>query len=287
MAILRVVRLSPALLLLAVACDPAGQTPNPGASTATVPNPSQPGSNGNSPAPGDKDKVTVPYCKDQPQVLAGLDAAVGDLKLRDLVNAASGTFPGVWKGGSSTYAQAPALPKVSPNLSGVPGNVTVSYQQGQIRFIKSEFVDCTPGVACAEIGVTCVDRIEVDMQLAVNSQGGALAERWVGTLSVLDTRDPDLRDPDSGEKERPRSTYEIQGKIEPLAFQGTAKVELQLSPKFELRKHRLTYSLNYKNNALQTLTVGHQMELKEKRDSPDSAVVFSALPIFSFTPNPK
>lgn len=276
-------RLSPALFILASACDPSGQTPNAGTSTATMPNPSTPGA-------GSKESVTVPYCRDRPQVLAGLDAAVGELNLRTLVQEVSGIYPGLWQGGSPSYAQLPFTAKVTPSLSGVQGNVTVSYEQGQVRFVESEFVDCSPGVACAEKGVYCHDRIEVDMQLAVDSQGGALAERWVGALTLIDTRDPDVVGPDPGDQSKAeyfRSNYEITGKLKPVAFQGSAQVQLQVDPAYELHQHDASYSLKFKNKVFQTLFIGTQIVLKEKRDSPDAAMVGTHSGLFSFTPNPK
>lgn len=231
------------------ACEPGESTNIPGQGTtgASTPTGTQSGATqGHQP-----DAVHTPYCKRVEQLLPNADTPVGAIIPRELASKAEFKTRGRWVEQKESTDRM-VKQSLSPSAHDNPGEIEVAYADGAVRFVKSEFVDCTPGVACSDIGVTCVDTIEVDLKLSMRSDNGVFAESWTGTLVVSDPRDPDQNDlePEEGPgKPLPSipSEFQIQTKIDPIAFAGTASLKSEiLKPDFKITKTELSFTLHYK-----------------------------------------
>lgn len=64
--------------------------------------------------------------------------------------------------------------------------LSVSYQDGDIRYIDSEPEEPGPGEVAPAISPVCEDRLEVDVVLEAATEDGALAETWDSTLSAYE-----------------------------------------------------------------------------------------------------
>lgn len=60
--------------------------------------------------------------------------------------------------------------------------LSVTYQDGDIRFIDSEVESVPEGEEAPAIMPECPDRLEVDVRLEASTDDGALAETWESTL---------------------------------------------------------------------------------------------------------
>lgn len=261
----RLLRFSAALGMatFAAACLPPNDLPEPKA-TGT-----QPGTQGTS-GVNQGPNVTMPFCNPFTDFIPSLDANLGSLNLRTIVNELTATAQGTWR--AAPPSAQPFAVTLAPSFDGEPGSIRVSYTDGQVRLIRREYVGCTPGAECADIAVRCVDSIEIDMDIQASSQSGALAESWKGTVTIDDPRDPDLagKDPD------PRIAthgHSISVKVNPFAIQGNAKVEsVKLAPNSKLTKHALQFSVRSKASKVTSASLSSFLEVNIKLPNhPESA----------------
>lgn len=220
-------------------------------------------------------EVRAPYCKSTVQVLSGLDTPLGEFKLREAVERISGrTLFGYWFSGHPSGG--PMQLSFRPKMDAVPGTVALNYAQGPVRHVKREYVGCTPGVACADIKVVCVDELLVDMKLEASAGEGELAESWVATLKIQDPRDPDF-DPQT-------QPYSVETVVEPLCIQGHGSLVKEVDPKWELLEERLRVELEIENGALEDVELIGLVRLREKKGG-DAAVTNSgSLRLLGFLP---
>lgn len=242
--------LAPCILL--AACEPESIPGDPAGNTSTAPNTASQAGGGTAPLPGDPNKkvVTVPHCKRVETVLPNADAPIGTIVPRELARQATATLSGQWV--EQDHSKHPvARQQITPSANGIQGEVKVAYTNGAVRFVKSEFVDCTPGVACAELGVTCIDEIEIDMDVTMRSDNGVFAESLTGVLAISDPRDPDLH---QGEPEEPSpkpapalpTEYSVTAKIDPIAFAGTATLHSESTrPGFKITRNKLSFNVAF------------------------------------------
>lgn len=252
----RHIAIAPCLLLLA--CDPAQDPENPTGVAPAEPLPQHP--NG--------DAVSMPYCKRVEQVLPNADTPVGALVPRKIALKASASSRGRWI--EHPNANNPFVQQaIVPSAHEAPGEVRVSYANGAIRFIQSVFVNCTPGVACADIGVSCVDSIEIDMQVEFTSDNGVFSEQRTGTLSIPDPRDPDHHTVEPEEEnnepvpELPRE-LKIRAPIDPIAFSGSATLQTtSIRPGFSLVSNTLSFAVTIEDQKLTHAGLGSLVEVQQ------------------------
>lgn len=119
-------------------------------------------------------------CKEEATVLADLDAASAlGFSAADVLAVAEGQHmsPMTWSKGLN---DGPATVEFGPESGEGQLSVTIAYAGGEIRHIKS-----TPessGEGDGGIYAECHDRLEIDVEVAVDSAGGALAESFVAPL---------------------------------------------------------------------------------------------------------
>jgi hypothetical protein len=120
-------------------------------------------------------------CKEEATVLAGLDAATAlGFTAADVLASAGGTHmsPMTWSKGLN---DAPAIVEFGPEAGAAQLTVAINYAGGEIRHIKSTpegFENGNDGGFVAE----CHDRLEIDVEVDLDSSGGALAEHFVAPL---------------------------------------------------------------------------------------------------------
>lgn len=244
--------------LFVTACDPAqrpGQVADPGAGVEQEPN---------------SDQVSMPYCKRVEQVLTSADTPVGTLIPRQIALKASASGRGTWSEVTST--QQPFIKqRIVPSADAAPGEISVDYTNGAVRFIQSVPVDCSPGAECVNRVVSCKDSIEIDMQLSFSSDNGVFAETRVGTLSVPDPRDPDNnKGQGPGEQggtqalpENPR-VFKIQAAIDPIEFSGSASLQVELlQPSFKLSSNQVSLHVETKENKISFAGLGSLIEIHQ------------------------
>jgi hypothetical protein len=120
-------------------------------------------------------------CKEEATVIAGLDAATAlGFTAAEVLASAGGPHMSAmtWSGG---LADGPVDVELSPAAGDTELTVTIDYAGGEIRHIKSTpegFDEGNDGGFVAE----CHDRIEIDVEVAVASADGGLAESFVAPL---------------------------------------------------------------------------------------------------------
>lgn len=201
----------------------------------------------------------MPHCERIEEILPNADTPVGELIPRDIAMQASVQTRGVWiehPEANNPFVQQSIIP--SANQS--PGEVKVAYANGPVKLIKEVFVDCSPGAECAEIGVSCVDHIEIEMQVSFSSDNGVFAETLVGTVSIPDPRDPDLDlvNPEQAAKLR------IQAPIDPITFSGTATLQTQMvRPGFTLTKNTVGFGVSIVEQKIVGANLGSFVEIQQ------------------------
>jgi hypothetical protein len=111
----------------------------------------------------DKDfEATGPHCEDTPTVLTLEEASSLGFSGADLLALASGVHSETlsWASGGST-----------------PVTVTVTWGEGEVRFMDSEAVYPDTGLTM-DIGIECQDYLEVDVALTIATEDGALDESF-------------------------------------------------------------------------------------------------------------
>lgn len=255
------------------ACDPAPvpDDPGPGIDTGT---PHLPGK-------GEAKSVTTPHCKRVEELLPNADTPVGSIIPRQLALKATTSTRGKWierKEPQDQFLQQ----SITPSADNIQGQVNVAYTNGAVRLVKNVFVDCTPGAACADIGVTCIDQIEVDLQVTMNSDNGVFAETWTGTLSIPDPRDPDHNfvepeDPNPEPVPDIPKEYSITTKLNANTFSGTATLQTgPVQPGFKLVKNELSYSVHFVDNKLTNAAIGAFVMVEQPSSSPGGSGIVGA-----------
>lgn len=244
-------------------CD----TESPGTSTGASGQGSGSGVPGGDTSGPGADKVSVPFCRDKVEVLSGIDAAIEGTDLRALVARVSTKLEGKWMGDPNNGTSGKSKVEVQPSLSGEAGSVEISYGAGQVRLIRKEFVDCSPGVACAGIFVRCIDEIQVDLDLKVSSTSGALSEMLVATVSIPDSRDPDSKDPAAqpgpGAKDKGSPTITVESTVDPAKFQGSASITASsMDPNFQLSAHRLKFACTFEQEKATRAVISSFVEVR-------------------------
>ena len=132
-----------------------------------------------------------PYCASEELVLELEEQTPLELSPRDVLDRLSGTMEGeiVWSFGGEGYELG-----LSTDASTVPMALEVTYEGGPITFLEQELVE--PDGQVNEVGVTCPDRMTIEVALSLTTSDGTLAEAWVASL-VVDA------DPQTGEPSDP------------------------------------------------------------------------------------
>lgn len=119
-------------------------------------------------------------CVEKATVLAGLDAATAlGFTAADVLAAAEGPHmsPMTWSKG---LAEGPEVVEFGPESGAGELTVAIHYAGGEVRLIES-----TPaggGGNEADLAADCHGRLEIDVEVAVDTAGGALAEKFVAPL---------------------------------------------------------------------------------------------------------
>lgn len=129
----------------------------------------------------DGDALEGGGCDEKVTVLAGVDAvsAIG-FTAADVLSVAAGAHesPMVWGAG---IADGPVQVAFGPEAGAGKLTVGVTYQGGEVRFI-----DSTPKPGQYEgdglVASNCTDRLEVDVAVTLDSEGGAFAESFTAPL---------------------------------------------------------------------------------------------------------
>lgn len=266
-------RIAFAPILLLAACEPGEVVKDPAGSSTNMTTNTGPDNGTNTGAPQKPNEpkqnvVNRPYCKRVEQVLPNADTPIGKVVPRTLAQQATAQVQGLWM--EQDNSQDPMVRQsISPSANMDPGKVTVAYADGAVRLVKNQFVDCTPGVACAEIEVTCIDQIEIEMQVSMNSNNGVFAETWTGVLSIPDPRDPDLN---LGEPEDPKSEttptipkeYRIEKRFDTIAFAGTATLKAESTqPGFKISRNQISYAISYFEGKPNQVTITSNFMVKQ------------------------
>ena len=136
---------------------------------------------------------------------------------RDVLARALGIHPVILKVDSPR-----AFLTVLPDSAQGNGEIEITYADQGVRHLHQEVVECTAS-SCNDLGVICLDGVEVDVDVQVRSADGALQERWPATLFALDINDPDLGLlGESVEKASIRA--ELSLRFDTLAFAGGIQV---------------------------------------------------------------
>lgn len=277
-----------ALLAPSAGCDTDGE-PEPQTQPQLQPQPGAHGVPDHNGPQNENNAVTVPFCRSAETVLASIDTPLGVLIPRQLAEASSGSFRGTWSLDSTP--STPMVPvTVEPSAAGATGSVSVQYAGGVVRHIQEELIPCDPGAECVDFAPTCLDRLEIEMQLSMNSDNGVLAEQRVAILSVLDPRDPDLGpgpDPDPGPMEN-HSTGWVKAIVDPGALMGSG--QLKVGPPmqgFTLRRHALSLSAQILDNKLLGASIINQLEVESNNHDPGAGVAGAgAFGLYRFHPDP-
>lgn len=129
----------------------------------------------------DGDSLEGSGCDEQVTVLAGVDAmsALG-FTAADVLSVAAGAHesPMMWGAG---IADGPVQVAFGPEAGAGKLTVGVTYQGGEVRFIDSTPKD-TGLEGDGGFGAQCTDRLEVDVAVTLDSEGGAFAESFTAPL---------------------------------------------------------------------------------------------------------
>lgn len=170
-------------------------------------------------------ETSGPGCRDQPTSIATLDEATpAGVTGRELLARALGEHPMTVAAPEEVAHQV----EVTPQSVGATGAIDIRHAGGELRHVKSEEVPCTAR-ECPSIAVYCIDRLELDVSVALSTSDGAFSDNFQGTL-VID----DPNDPDSGWDEDPGSNQ---------LTMGLARIELDIDPQLLMGSFRVT-SLN-------------------------------------------
>ena len=129
----------------------------------------------------DGDSLEGSGCDEQVTVLAGVDAmsALG-FTAADVLSVAAGAHesPMMWGAG---IADGPVQVAFGPEAGAGKLTVGVTYQGGEVRFIDSA---PKPGQYEGDglVESNCTDRLEVDVAVTLDSEGGAFAESFTAPL---------------------------------------------------------------------------------------------------------
>jgi hypothetical protein len=120
---------------------------------------------------GRQDLANGPHCEDSPAVVTLEEITELGFTGADMLALAQGEHLETlsWAADGST----------SPVL------VTVTYSEGEVRFVDSEAVYPDTGMTIG-IGIECSDRVELDATIAISTEDGALAESYELTLASGD-----------------------------------------------------------------------------------------------------
>lgn len=121
-------------------------------------------------------------CLEEVTVLAGIDAATAlGFSAADVLAVAEGQHmsPMTWSNG---LHDGPATVEFGPESGDAQLAVTIAYAGGEVRHIKSTPDTGGDGGNDGGYFATCNDRIEIDVEVAVDSSGGAFAETFVAPL---------------------------------------------------------------------------------------------------------
>lgn len=235
-----------ALFVPIVGCD-TQEAPPPDRSSPPVPDPQS-----TRPPQPAKTKVTGRYCQRVDDEVRVIDAVKAGIDLKQLTDRASGTFRGTWM--LHPMKWPPLFPiTIEPSAEGSRGTITVQYLGGVVRHVKEELVQCDPEVECDPWIPDCLDRLEIEMQLSMESDNGVLAEHRVAELLEIDYRDPDVHF-GPGQEPGPlhfADTGWVRARILPAALMGTGQLQVSpFKPGFTLQSHTLGLSAQIQHNRL-------------------------------------
>lgn len=268
------------------ACDAENEAPaastgtlGPGAQGSAA---GQPGGDVSRPNNG---KVTRPFCRDRVEILSGIDAPLEGTDLRALVERVSTRIEGTWKGDTNAGTQGPVKVEIHPSVDGEAGFAEIRYGSGQVRLVRKEFVGCSPGGACADIAVRCIDQIEIDLELKVGSTSGAFFENLVASVSIADPRDPDGHGPveDLGQASEERSSMiNVKSTVEPGSFQGSASIRVSpTDPASHVSAHRLQFVCRFETGKAPRASISSFVEVNT-----GTMMGAGVLPLYELEPAP-
>jgi len=125
---------------------------------------------------------SYPTCDETPTTLASIDdVAPTGLTARELLDLAIGTHTYELRWHPSR-AQQPARIDTVPMVESSPLTLTVAHHGGGIRHIDNQVVEPKRGNT-VDLAVTCDPRLEVDVEVSLRTEDGALDEHWMLPLS--------------------------------------------------------------------------------------------------------
>jgi hypothetical protein len=111
---------------------------------------------------------------------------------------------------------------VAPESAQSLGTIEIAYTNQGTRHVVSKYVPCASSI-CLDIGVACIDTIEVDVEVAIRSDDGALNEKWPAKLVAIDVNDPDAAAFDDPNVDESRQAL-ISVNLDALTFSGSLQV---------------------------------------------------------------
>lgn len=204
--------------------------------------------------------VHHPHCEVTEIVLDDLDLQVEGRTLKEIIEASTGSFDGVW---TSLWKKErrPTL-NIEPDCDGDLGQLKVGYNKGKIIFAESKFVDCNPGVDCDDVDITCLDQFEIVVDVELHSENGALNESWSGRLVIDDPRDPDFEEHQLDKEPEERGPL-IHVKRDKIDFDGDARLEVS-SEKNIVTRHTMGMDIRIEEGELKSAHVDGFIEMESK-----------------------
>lgn len=204
--------------------------------------------------------VHHPHCEVTEIELEDLDLQVEGRTLKEIIDASTGSFDGVW---TSLWKkeQWPTL-NIEPDCDGDLGQLKVGYSKGKIIFAESKFIDCDPGVDCDDVAITCLDQFEIVVDVELHSENGALNESWSGRLVIDDPRDPDFEEHQLDKEPEERGPL-IRVKRDKIDFDGDARLEVS-SEKNIVTRHSMEVDVRIEEGELKLAQVDGFIEMESK-----------------------
>lgn len=116
------------------------------------------------------------------------------------------------------------------------------------QLIQSRVDECV-GVNCNSVGLACLDRLELPVQVFLKSEDGVFNEHWFGMLTAGAPSDPEL----SGNllRQVSKGVAWVNIDLAPKEFGGSFEVlEVTAPDGYQLQEHRMTLLLRFEGGRL-------------------------------------